>query len=72
MLEEEEMTYIERMEKENCKLTVKFNRLTSFLGGHKFRELNKCQQQLLVLQHNAMNTYKNVLEMRIENEKGLM
>ena len=63
--------HIERMEKERAELKIKFDALWAFIDGDASQHLHIHQKNLLVLQYNAMMTYLNALDMRIENDGSM-
>ena len=66
MIEKED--YKDRMRKEHDDLKTKIDKLTSFIYGDKFEELDLVRQELLVKQLRAMEKYLSILAERMEFE----
>lgn len=62
--------YIERMLDERNDLVNKIDKLSNFISKDEFNDLPDIKQQLLFTQLNAMNSYENVLRLRIYIEDG--
>lgn len=57
---------LERMKVEFSELASKMNGLANFLGSDSYLLLTNVQQKLLTSQLQAMLTYSNILNLRIE------
>lgn len=55
----------QRVVTEKAELDEKLEKLKAFVTGEKFASVPEAEQARLVLQHNIMNAYSLVLEMRI-------
>lgn len=60
----------ERVVKEKEELDEKREKLTGFIGGKIYRELNAAEQSRLNRQLEAMTLYSNILGERISNFVG--
>ena len=58
------MYFIERMEEEFEKLNRQIDKLVIFLDSDAFNKLDKVNQQLLMAQHESMETYSSILDAR--------
>ena len=61
--------YQERVIEEKAELDVKREALDAFIDSDTFDTLPHIDQQLLVVQADAMTTYSGVLAQRIQNFK---
>jgi hypothetical protein len=61
--------YQERVKQEKKELDEKREKLDAFIDGDVFETLDCIDQQLLVVQADAMTTYSSVLAQRIRNFK---
>lgn len=55
----------QRVVEERAELEDKLGKLQAFITGERFAAVPDAEQGRLVLQHNIMNAYSLVLEMRI-------
>ena len=58
------MSFLERLHEEFAALACKLDKLEAFLETDRFEALGKIDQQLLLAQYNAMNTYSTILDAR--------
>ena len=58
------MSYTNRMHEEFAALACKLDKLEDFIGTDAFEELDQEDQQLILAQYNAMNTYSTILDVR--------
>lgn len=58
------MSFQERMHQEFAELACKLDKLEAFLGTDIFDAMDEVDQQLLLAQYNAMNTYSTILDVR--------
>lgn len=65
--------YKERLIKEKEELSDKLDKLQQFIfANEKFSELDATNRALLIAQSDAMNSYENILEMRINGVPDLI
>lgn len=57
--------FLYRLRNEFSELVEKCDKLSSFIDSEKFNELPILQQRLLVLQHQSMIQYKEILNFRL-------
>ena len=55
----------QRVVDERNELEGKINKIWEFIGGDIWQSLNKVDQDLLAIQHNAMTAYSATLSARI-------
>lgn len=63
----EYLPYQQRVVDEQSALTEKLMSLAAFFEDERFSKLPDIDQQLMVLQFNAMSSYGLLLDMRIKN-----
>lgn len=61
---------IENLLKENSEIASKMHRLDNFMSSDDYDDLPDKQKRLLVIQHNAMQAYADVLLQRVDELKG--
>lgn len=64
-------TFVQRLIAERDELQDKMEKLQVFIESEKFKELTYENQALLKIQYNAMKTYKEVLDRRININKNV-
>lgn len=57
-------TPLDRMAIEENELTDRIKKLTSFISGNKFKELDSATRAMLAVQYSNMSAYLNVLRLR--------
>lgn len=57
--------FIERLIAEETELNEKKAKLSTFIESENFKTVDKEQQSLLRIQHNAMGTYSECLNQRL-------
>lgn len=62
--------HVDRMITEGGELAEKAQKLTTFMEGPAFSDLDKVDQQLLQAQYASMAAYLTILNMRIARAKG--
>ena len=66
-------TPLDRMTIEENELTDRMKKLTSFISGNKFKELDSATRAMLAAQYSSMSAYLHVLRLRstkMENKDG--
>jgi len=58
------MSYRDRLGEEFRELNTKIDKLVAFLDSDAFNRLDKVNQQLLMAQHESMETYSSILDAR--------
>lgn len=58
-------TFLERLIAEETELNEKKSKLGAFIESDGFKNIDKEQQSLLKIQHNAMATYSECLNQRL-------
>lgn len=58
---------IEKLNKEKAELTIKTDRLLRFIASPKFQSVGSVQRHLLNAQYHSMNSYLNILSLRIDD-----
>lgn len=60
------MNFIERLKTEQTELAEKLSKLNSFIYNEKLLEIDRTQAALLKTQADVMETYLNILTLRLE------
>lgn len=63
------MDFKQRLEVEQKELQEKIDKLGAFIGTEVYEGLANADKRILVLQKKAMETYNNILKIRLEGNE---